>query len=248
MRAADDASKDQGWNRRYHTLRFWLIRWGAFFCGLAMMALGIAMMVRSGWGLAPWDVLHMGLAIQSSLTVGIWLQSVGIVMVIIAGIIDKKMPGPGAILNMLLVGWFVDRYLEQSWLIVPSLWWEKAFLMVGGFLLIAVGNGLYIAPRLGAGPRDGVVMAINKRWKYSISRVRMMMEVSVLLVGWLLGGTVFIGTVIFSIFIGPFMQVSIGFWEKMIAQWLRRGGSDEGFHKRKIRAYYHDGFGDKARG
>ncbi|SDW66273.1 hypothetical protein SAMN05444487_10568 [Marininema mesophilum] len=249
MRVTSEMDKrkwGQGWISTHG--RVWMIRWGAFFCGLAIMALGIAMMVRADWGLAPWDVLHMGLAIQTSLSVGTWLQAVGLGTILIAALLDKKIPGPGAILNMILVGWLVDRYLEQSWLIEPSLWWEKAFLMGLGFLLIAIGNGVYIAPRLGAGPRDGIVIAINKRWNYSISRVRMTMEISVLLLGWMLGGPVFIGTVLFSIFIGPFMQVSIRFWEKMMEQWLGRREVDESFDQRKVRTYYHDGFGDKARG
>ncbi|MFC4076858.1 YczE/YyaS/YitT family protein [Salinithrix halophila] len=210
--------------------RVFSVRWGAFMAGIMVMALGIAVMIRAQWGLAPWDVFHMGLAINTPLTVGTWLQIVGLVLITAAAVIDRKLPGPGAVLNMILVGWLVDHYLAQPWMQTPVDGWGQGLMMLAGLLLVGIGNGLYIAPRLGAGPRDGVVMALSERWGFSISRVRMSMELSVLAAGWFLGGPVFVGTVLFSVLIGPMMQTSIRFWEKMIEQWLRRGVSVEDIH------------------
>lgn len=218
------------------------IRWGAFLVGLWIMALGIAMMVRANLGVAPWDVLHMGLAMVTPLTIGMWVQLVGFLFITLAAIIDRKWPGPGALLNMLLVGFLVDLFLAIPWFVTPEQLWARGIMMMVSILFLGVGCGLYIAPRLGAGPRDGVVLAISKRFRWSVGRVRLGMEVAVMGLGWLLGGPVFVGTLLFSVTIGPLMQFWIQFWEKMIEQWLRRGVHIEGINQRSVRPHHHDGF------
>ncbi|MDR6225205.1 YczE/YyaS/YitT family protein [Desmospora profundinema] len=219
------------------------IRWGAFMTGLWVMAFGIALMIRADLGLAPWDVLHMGLAMVTPLTVGMWLQLVGFTLVGLAAVLDRKWPGAGALLNMLLVGFFVDLFLAIPWLVTPVNIWGQWGMLIAGIAVMGIGCGLYIAPRLGAGPRDGVVLALSDRWGLSVGRVRLGMEVGVLVCGWMLGGPVFIGTLLFSLAIGPMMQTSIQFWEKMIEQWLGRGVHIEGIHQRAVRPYHHDGLG-----
>lgn len=215
--------------------------------GIWVMALGIVMMIQADLGLAPWDVLHMGLAYVTPLTVGMWLQIVGFILVALASLLDRKWPGPGAVLNMILVGFFVDAIMAFGWVPSPDTLWGRTALLIMGFIVIGIGNGLYIAPRLGAGPRDGLVLVLAKRLGQSIGRMRIVIEVSVLTLGWLLGGPVFIGTLLFSVLIGPMMQVSIGFWEKQIDQWLRRGVMVENIHQGALRTHHHDGFGSKVR-
>ncbi len=212
------------------------------------MALGIALMIRARLGLAPWDVLHMGLANVTPLTVGTWLQLVGLAVISLASIIARRWPGPGAVLNMLLVGLFVDWFLQSEWLFAPETLYGRWLALLSGLVLIGVGNGLYIAPRLGAGPRDALVLVLADKLSLSISWIRVLLEVSVLAAGWLLGGPVFVGTLLFSLSIGPMMQLSIQFWEKMIKQWLGRGVGIEGVHQRTLRPHHHDGFSSEVRG
>ncbi|OYD09161.1 hypothetical protein CHM34_03455 [Paludifilum halophilum] len=225
-----------------------MIRWGAFMVGIWVMALGIVMMIQAEMGLAPWDVFHMGLANISPLTVGMWLQIVGFILVSLASLLSKKLPGPGAVLNMILVGFFVDLLLGAGWIPTPDPIWAKIVLLLVGLLVMGIGNGLYIAPRLGAGPRDGLVIVLSERLSQPIRRVRAVMEISVLIMGWLLGGPVFIGTLLFSVSIGPMMQTSIQFWERQIDQWLGRGVPVENINQRTLRSYHHDGFSGKIRG
>ncbi|PTX58428.1 hypothetical protein C8P63_11615 [Melghirimyces profundicolus] len=228
--------------------RPFLIRWGAFLAGLWIMALGIALMIKAGLGLAPWDVFHMGLAMVTPLTVGTWLQLVGLAVLTGASVLARRLPGPGAVLNMFLVGLFVDRLLASAWLKTPGAPVSQWGMLLCGLALIGLGNGLYIAPRLGAGPRDALVIVLSEKLGISISRIRLILEVSVLVVGWLLGGPVYFGTLLFSLTIGPMMQVSIQFWGKMIEMWTGRGVTVEGIHQRTLRSHHHDGFGGKVRG
>ncbi|WP_107726808.1 YczE/YyaS/YitT family protein [Desmospora activa] len=206
------------------------IRWGSFLIGLWMMSLGIAMMIRANLGVAPWDVLHIGLSMVTPLTIGTWVQLVGFFFIALAAILDKKWPGPGALLNMLLIGFFVDLFLAMPWFVTPEQLWARWILMIVAIIIMGFGCGLYIAPQLGAGPRDGVVLALSRRYGWSVGRVRLGMEVTVMGLGWLLGGPVFVGTLLFSVMIGPMMQFWIQFWEKMIEQWLKRGVQIEGIH------------------
>lgn len=216
--------------------------------GLWVMSLGIAVMIRAEAGLAPWDVFHMGLAIVTPLTVGMWLQLVGLAVITLAAVLARRLPGPGALLNMLLIGWFVDGLLWSGWLETPESLFGKLLMLLAGLGLIGLGNGLYIAPQLGAGPRDALVLVLSEKTGISLSRVRLVLEVGVLVAGWLLGGPVGAGTLLFSVLIGPMMQVSIQFWDKMMKKWLGRGDTVEGLHQRKVRTHHHDGFGGPDRG
>ncbi len=228
--------------------RPFLIRWSAFMAGLWVMSLGIAVMIRAEMGLAPWDVFHMGLASVTPLTVGMWLQLVGVAVVTLAAVIAWKLPGWGAIINMMLMGWFVDGWLWTGWLETPDSLWGQSIMLLTGLALIGLGNGLYIAPRLGAGPRDALVLVLSEKTGSPLSRVRLLLEVGVLIAGWLLGGPVGAGTLLFSVSIGPMMQLSIQFWDKMMKQWLGRGDAIESIHQRKVRIDDHDGFGGPVRG
>jgi uncharacterized membrane protein YczE len=174
--------------------------------GLACVGVGLAAMVRSGLGLGPWEVLHQGLSRRTGIPIGSTGILVGF-LVLLAWIPLRQRLGVGTISNVVLVGLTIDATL----LILPDLdetaarW---AALLVG-VVLIGTGSGLYIGAGLGAGPRDGVMTALAERG-HSLRLVRTLMEVSVLLVGWLLGGTVGIGTVVFALAIGPLVQLFLG--------------------------------------
>lgn len=176
--------------------------------GLVLFGAGIGLMLRSGLGLTPWDVLHQGLAEHLGLSVGIWS------IIVSAAVLLLWLPlhepyGIGTIMNAVVIGVVIDLTV----LVVPEAeaLWSEVTLMVGGILLIAVASGMYIGANLGPGPRDGLMTAISRRGP-SIRLTRSVIEVTVLLVGWALGGTFGIGTVLFALGIGPLVHFLLPRW------------------------------------
>jgi len=170
------------------------------FVGLALYGVSLAFVLRAGLGLAPWDVLHQGLAERTGLTVG---QLVIIVsfLVLLLWIPIRQRPGFGTFANAVLVGVFVDLTM----LVLDDVhgWVWRVLLLAAGVLLNGLATALYIGASLGPGPRDGLMTGLVRRTGRSVRFVRTVIEVSVLLVGWLLGGTVGIGTVLYAVLIGP---------------------------------------------
>jgi uncharacterized membrane protein YczE len=161
-------------------------------------------MVRAQLGLDPWDVLHEGLASRLPLTFGQVVIVVG-AMVLIAWIPLRQRPGLGTVSNVFVIGLAVDAALA----VLPApepMAWRIAFL-VAGVVLNAVATAAYIGARLGPGPRDGLMTGLVARTGRSVRLVRTSIELSVLASGWLLGGTVGVGTVLYAISIGPLVHV-----------------------------------------
>lgn len=168
--------------------------------GLVLFGVGIAMMVISDLGLAPWEVLHQGISINTGIPIG----TVGIltgILVLILWIPLRERPGIGTVSNVLLIGIVIDLTLWLAPDRVDGAWQQWA-LLIGGTLVIAVGSGLYIGAGLGPGPRDGVMTGLGARG-VPIGFARAIIEVSVLVAGWALGGTVGVGTVVFAFGVGP---------------------------------------------
>lgn len=178
--------------------------------GLFIMSIGIVCTYRSGLGLGPWDVLHQGISRHTPLTFGQATMLVGGLIIIIS-LLLKVRPGISTILNMLLVGIFVDLQLHENWL--PDL--SKQFLMLRvlvdlvGVFLMGLGTAFYLAPLLGAGPRDGLMLSLHDLTQVRITVIRTFLEGLALLTGFLLGGTVGIGTFLFAFGVGP--SVEFGF-------------------------------------
>lgn len=193
-----------------------LIRYTVFVLGLAVLSLGIVLMIQADMGVASWDVLHIGLTKTFGLTIGLWSQIVGVIVILLSYLIARVKPGMGTILNMLLCGLFIDffmwlDFIPQAESIVLKICWFTI-----GLLLFAVGVGMYISPRMGAGPRDSLMLALNERMGWSIQRVRITLELIVLTLGWLLGGPVSIGTLLVAVFSGPLLQRTIPFWARFM--------------------------------
>ncbi len=172
--------------------------------GLWLYGATMALMVESGLGLDPWDVFHEGLTHHLPLTFGQVVILVGAV-VLLLWVPLRQRPGIGTVLNVLLIGVAVDVTL--AWLPTPDhLAVQVTFLLLG-----VVGNGLagalYIGADLGTGPRDGLWTGLVRRTGRSVRLVRTALELTVLLVGFALGGTVGIGTVVYALVIGPVVQV-----------------------------------------
>lgn len=186
----------------------WWFRLSLFFIGLMMMSFGVTLMIRADLGVSPWDVLTIGLTHSFGLTVGLWSQIIGVLLLGFTYTLSRKLPTIGTLLNMLLIGWFIDLFLSVGGTHSFSGIY-RYLVLLAGIVAIAIGAGMYIASAFGAGPRDGVMLVLSEKWEWSIRRVKMVMESLVLVIGWFLGGPVSIGTLIFTITIGPIMQTFI---------------------------------------
>jgi uncharacterized membrane protein YczE len=174
--------------------------------GLFLYGFSIAMMVRGAIGVPPWDVLTQGLVKQTGLPFGVLTNIIG-ALVLLLWIPIRQRPGVGTVLNVLLVG----PSIEVGLAVVPAAVepWQQVLLFAGGLALLAVASGLYIGAQFGPGPRDGLMTGIHNRWGFAIWRVRTVIEVTVLSIGWLLGGNVGIGTLAFALLIGPMVGVTL---------------------------------------
>ncbi len=170
--------------------------------GLVFFGIGIASIFAANLGLGPWDVLHEGLSKTLDIPVGMIINLVGIALLVIW--IPLREPlGLGTVLNALLIGLVLDAVRPTFG--EPHLIVARVIFLLGGMLAIAIGSALYLGARLGAGPRDGIMMSMN-RVGLSIQVSRSIIEVAALAIGLLLGGTVGIGTLVFALGIGPLVQ------------------------------------------
>jgi uncharacterized membrane protein YczE len=190
-----------------------LTRFPRLLLGLVLVGVGVAFMARSGLGLGSWSVLHEGISVQSGLALGTADLLVSI-PVLLAWFPLRQLPGVGTVAAGLLVGPITNLALEV--MAVPKWMGVRIALLIGGSIFIGLGTSVYLAVNLGPGPRDGLMTGINRRFGWSIRRVRTVLELSVLLAGFLLGGTVGAGTVIHAFAVGPIIQMSL--------RWLDRDG------------------------
>ncbi|MDQ8703378.1 hypothetical protein RCO28_12895 [Streptomyces sp. LHD-70] len=174
------------------------------YVGLALYGASSALLVRAGLGLEPWNVLHQGLAELTGLTIGVVSIFVG-AAVLLMWIPLRQRPGLGTVSNVFVVGLAMDGTLA----LVPDAHAlaVRIPLLVGGIILNGAATGLYITARFGPGPRDGLMTGLNQVTGRSIRLMRTAVEVAVVAVGFLLGGTVGIGTVLYALGIGPLAQL-----------------------------------------
>lgn len=176
--------------------------------GLIGYGFSMALMVRAGLGLDPWDVFHQGLARHTGMTIGTASAVVGVV-VLLAWIPLRNRPGIGTVANVIVIAVTVDAALAV--LPTPASLPVRVAIMLTAVLLNAVSTVLYIGAGLGPGPRDGLMTGLVARTGLSVRLVRTTIEATVLLTGWLLGGTVGVGTVIYAFGIGPLVQLILRF-------------------------------------
>ncbi|MFB4163796.1 YitT family protein [Alteribacillus sp. JSM 102045] len=220
-------------------------RWLIFIAGLMIMSFGIAMMIRAELGSAPWDVLHIGLQSQLGLTVGTWSIIIGIFIIGTTSLLLKELPQAGGIVNMVLVGVFIDIFLFL--LSTPDLFFMKLLMLLTGIIIIGYGIGIYIAPECGAGPRDSLMIALQEKTGWKVSRVRGIMEITVLTAGWLLGGPVFLGTILFCFGIGQVVGFALPQCRKLVHRFIERGVNSENINQGTVRTNYNDGISKKIR-
>ncbi|HEX7005344.1 MAG TPA: hypothetical protein VF168_14260 [Trueperaceae bacterium] len=173
------------------------------FVGLSLFGFSMALMIRSQLGMLPWDVLHYGVATNLPLSIGTIVVIVSLV-VLLLWIPLRQSPGLGTIANALWIGVATDvslHFLPQA----VGLPWQLLF-MVAGTVLNGVATAMYIGTQLGPGPRDGLMTGLSRKSGLSLRLVRTGLEVVVVTVGWLLGGVVGVGTLLFALAIGPLIQ------------------------------------------
>ena len=184
-------------------------RWAQLVLGLAGWGLAVTLMVRAALGVGPWDALHVGISEHTGIGVGTASITAGLA-ILAASLFVGVRPGVGTVANMVLIGLTIDLLLP----IVPEArgWiWGLAYLL-GGIGLAGWFTGMYVAAGLGKGPRDGLVLALSEQRGWSVRSVRTWMELSVLVVGWALGGPLGVGTLIYAVTMGPSMQWGLRRW------------------------------------
>ena len=184
----------------------WTRRIAQLVVGLVLYGIGLALMVRAGIGLAPWDVLSQGISLRTGIPFGLVTNILGAI-VLLLWIPIRVRVGPGTVANVLLLGTSaqlgLDVIPQQT---VPGI---QALVFAGGLAVVAVATGLYIGARLGPGPRDGLMTGLHRRTGRPIWMVRTSLELVVLIAGVLLGGQFGIGTIAFALLIGPMVNVTL---------------------------------------
>ncbi|WP_454150650.1 membrane protein YczE [Microbacterium lacticum] len=171
--------------------------------GLALYGAGCAIMVRAGIGLDPWTVFAQGVSLQTGIGIG-WVTNIVGFLVLLLWIPLRQKPGVGTLANILLVG----TSMQATLAVFPAIdgFALQVLVFLLGMMLVAVASGLYIGADFGPGPRDGLMTGLRARFGWPIWAARLVVEASVLLAGWLLGGTVGLGTIIFALGIGPLVH------------------------------------------
>ena len=172
--------------------------------GLIIFGIGAAMMVLSDLGLSPWEVMAQGISFKTGIPIGTVGILIGIVVLLLWIPLKEKL-GIGTILNVFIIGIVIDLTLWFAPESVEGLT-VRWLLLAGGILIVGIGSGFYIGAGLGPGPRDGLMTGIARRG-VNIGLARFGIEITVLVVGWLLGGTVGVGTVLFAFGMGPLIAI-----------------------------------------
>ncbi|KKK33435.1 membrane protein [Salinicoccus sediminis] len=198
-------------------------RWLFYVVGLIILALGIALTIKGRLlGLGSWDVLHYGLWQTFGLTIGSWAIITGAVIVLLTAIGMRRWPKIGVYINMFAIGVFIDIF---NWLI-PDVegWFAHSLIFALGLFVMAFGVAFYITPNLGAGPRDTLMLVLVEKFNMKLSMARNVMELGAAVAGFLLGGPVFIGTVIIILGLGRLIEVFLPLTRKLMVRFL--GGED----------------------
>lgn len=179
--------------------------------GLVGFGLGIALMVQADLGLGPWEVLHQGLARLSGLEIGTVSILLGLPILLLWWPLGSR-PGLGTLLNVAIIGTATNAGI--SFVPIQHELPGQVLMMVAGVVVIGIGSGLYLGADLGPGPRDGLMTGLHHRFGWSIRRARTAIELSALGLGFVLGGTVGLGTVVFAFGIGPIVQWALPIFDQ----------------------------------
>ncbi|MFB7156012.1 YitT family protein [Lysinibacillus sp. NPDC056232] len=189
-----------------------------FLTGILLLSLGITLTIKGQiFGVGSWDVLHIGLVKTLGLTIGTWSILIGLAIIAFDIVITKKFPMAGTFIDMFLAGIFIDIFNY----LLPDIdgFWMQLLSYVCGLLLLGWGCGMYMVANLGIGPRDSLMLLMVHKLGWSVTRSRTTMEVTVALIGFLLGGPIGVGTVLMAFGLGPIVQFALTFNEKLFLRW-----------------------------
>ena len=179
--------------------------------GLFLFGLGEAIIIGSGSGVSPWTVLAQGISMRSNLSIGVATFLISI-SILIFWIPLKQIPGVGTVLNAIIIASAID--LTLPYLPRPDTTFFKILQASFGILIVGIGSGIYLSSNLGPGPRDGLMVGLQKKTNTAIPVIRTFIELSAVTLGWFLGGVVGIGTILFVFGVGPCVGIGLTLVEK----------------------------------
>ena len=190
-------------------------RWLFFVGGITVMAFGISLTIKGqAIGIGPWDVLHVGLYNHLGLTIGTWAILTGVIIVLVTMIGTKRLPQLGTIINIICLGSLIDLF---NWLLPePTSFVSQLIIFLLGVVIMSIGIGIYVSPNIGAGPRDSLMLLIMKKTGWSIKWVRTFLELTVALVGWLLGGPIGLGTILIALLLGQIVHYTLPWSQRLL--------------------------------
>ena len=188
-------------------LKSFILKFTKMIIGFCFCAIGIVMTINANLGLSPWDVLHEGIYKITGITMGNASIIIGTIVVVV-NILLKENLGWGTIINMVLVGILMDFLMLNNLIPIANTFITGIIMMLLGMFILGIGCVLYLGSGFGSGPRDGMMVAIQRKTGKSLTLIRGLMEISALIVGYLLGGTVGIGTVISAFGLGYFIELA----------------------------------------
>ncbi|MYL42963.1 YczE/YyaS/YitT family protein [Virgibacillus salexigens] len=195
------------------------LRWLVFFLGLMLFSLGISISIQVQYlGIHPWDVLNVALYEKFGLSIGTWAILISILLIIISWFLDKRYIKLGTFLNAVLIGAFVDIYLFLDFLPKATHSWIDYLIIIIGIVIMGLGGGIYNAAGVGSGPRDGFMLSISDKTSTSVGKVRIITESIVLVIGFMLGGPVFLFTFLFTFIQSPIFQYTY----ERLKKWIRK--------------------------
>jgi uncharacterized membrane protein YczE len=174
--------------------------------GLVLFGFGSGLMVEAGIGLDPWTVFAQGISLRTGIGIG-WITNILGFLVLLLWIPLRQKPGVGTIANILVVGTALQVTVDL--VTAPEELMARIVLFAAGLVMVAIASGLYIGAHFGPGPRDGLMTGINSRFGWPIWVARAVVELTVLIAGWLLGGNVGVGTLAFAVLIGPLVHIAL---------------------------------------
>jgi uncharacterized protein len=212
---------DKGTERRGNMMQY--IRWFTYMIGLVIFSYGITIALKMQYlGVHPWDVLNVALYKEVGLTIGSWAIIISILLIFVTLFLDRSYVKLGTFLNAILVGAFVDLFLWIDFLPQASHTWTDYIVIIIGIVTMGFGGGLYNSAQIGAGPRDGFMLAIAEKLGKSVGLIRIIVESLVLVIGLVLGGPVFIFTFIFTFIQSPVFAFTFNRFKSVFIQMERK--------------------------
>ena len=194
-----------------------------FFLGLTFFGLGNAIAVKVKYvGLHPWEVLNVALYEHFGFTIGTWGVVCGLILILISFFVARSYINIGTILNALCIGPIMDFFLWLDILPKATHSWVDYVILLVAIVITGIGGGMYVAAGIGAGPRDGFMLSISDKTRLSVSHARIMVESFVLIIGFLLGGPVFIATFVYTFIQSPVFQRSLKVFKSLVKSLKKR--------------------------